>query len=148
MFGFGRNKANPFRTSNVNPSPSDDRAPGDGYFNAGWQNGATDDDRYHPHSANRLIGSGAGENGYYPSLAPLFGQHFRVGYFRYFGIDINNRMQSGEGDTTIGKPTVMRPPIIPRRNATPAGVRNAIAFVQSMPYETWRPIIPPLVSRR
>lgn len=147
---WSKKPGNPFKTSNVKPSPPDDRAPGDGYFDSGWQNGSVDDDYTHPHTGSRLIGGDNGDaiEGYYPGYAPLWGRHFRVGYFRYAGIDVNNRMQASESDTTIGKPTIMRPPIIPRRNVTPKGVRNAIIFVQSMPYETWQPIIPPLVSRR
>lgn len=147
---WSRKPSNPFATSNVKPSPKDDSYPGDGYFDAGWQNGGTDDDNYHPHALDYVLGHNNGDLtlGYYPGYATLWGSYFRIGYRGYLGIDVNNRMQAAESDTTIGMPTIMRPPIIPRRSVTPSSVRNAITFVQSMPYDTWQPIIPPLVSRR
>lgn len=134
----------------LKPSPIDDRTPS-GYFDNGGQNGSSDDDDIAivPFMA-RLVGriGGGVINSIYPSYAPLDGPHFRVGYQPYNGVARLNLMQSAESDSTIGKPTVMRPPLMPWRSASPLGVRNAINFVATMPYETWAPIIPPVVSRR
>ncbi len=131
--------------------PPDDRAPGDGYINAGWQNGSADDDaRHHKPFLSRRYGAGTGtdESAYRTGLQALQGAHFRIGYQGYFGVQDFAPMQSAMGDTVIGRPIVMRPPTIPRRSATPNAVRNALYFVQSMPGETWVPIVAPMVSRR
>lgn len=133
----------------LKPTPSDDRTP-TGYVDAGNQNMSADDDdiAIRPFLP-RLYGVMRGVlNSYYPSYAPMDGPHFRVGYQAYTGVSNAWPMQRAESDSTIGKPLVMRPPVIPRRNAGPGGVLNAITWVQSQPIETWAPIIPPIVARR
>lgn len=138
------------RARQLKPSPVDDRTPSGWFDDGGQNNSADDDDAAIVPFMPRLIGRMGGGilSSFYPSFMTLDGPHFRVGYQGYDGVAVRNFMQAGEADSTIGKPTVMRPPIIPRRNVTPLGVRNAINFVQSMPYETWYPIIPPPVARR
>lgn len=134
---------------NLKPSPIDDRTPS-GHFDQGGQNGSADDDdaAIRPF-LRRLLGRMAGTYiPRYPNRDVLDGPHFRVGYQGYNGVSDAFPMQRSAGDSTIGEPIIMRPPIIPRRSASPLAVRNAINFVQSMPYETWEPIIPPPVSRR
>lgn len=136
----------------LKPSPQDDRTP-TGWFDGGNQNGSSDDDdaALRPFFGPRLRGAMRGViNSFYPSYAPLDGAYFRVGYQFYTGIcnPLADRMQHAESDSTIGRPTIMRPPIIPRRSVGPAAVRDAINFVQSMPYESWGPIVPPPVARR
>lgn len=147
---FGRSKR---LNTNIKPSPPDDAPPGDGYFNAGWQNGSLDDDSRHIHqyAGGRRMGDSVGDRvpGYIPGYATLWGDHFRVGYHGYIGVQDPYPLESAQGEVYLGPGLLkMRPPIIPRRTATPASVRNAITFVQSMPGQTWYPIIPPLVSRR
>lgn len=140
------------RVLRFKPTPVDDRTPS-GYFDAGNQNLSADDDdaairpflpRLFTHRVGGVVSS------FYPSWLVLDGPHFRVGYQGYNGVQNPSQdyMQHAESDSTIGKPFRMRPPLIPRRNATIMGVRDAINFVQSMPYETWAPIIPPPVARR
>jgi hypothetical protein len=90
--------------------------------------------------------NGGDEPGFIPGYAPLFGPHFRIGYQGYFGIQPYDTVHAAESDSTIGLPTLIRPPLIPRRNATPAGVRDAIIFVQSQP-NSW-PVIQPNTVRR
>ena len=136
----------------LKPSPQDDRTP-TGYFDAGNQNGSSDDDdaSITPFFGPRLRGKPVTvDASIYPSYASLDGPHFRIGYQFYRGIcpPLENRMQGSASDSTIGMPLIMRPPIIPRRSVGPAAVRDAINFVQSMPYETWGPIVPPPVARR
>ena len=137
--------------SYLKPSPVDDRTP-TGYFDAGNQNGSSDDDNLAIRPfLPRLIGRARGViSSYYPSYSVLDGAHFRIGYQPYRGIQdpAQDRMQHAESDSVIGRPTIMRPPIIPRRSMGLNGVRDAINFVQSMPYETWAPIVPPPVARR
>jgi hypothetical protein len=146
---FGKRRDAPH--GNLKPSPLDDRTPS-GWFDGGGQNGSADDDdtAISPWLRPRLVATPNGNTlaSYYPSIAPLDGRSFKIGYQVYAGISEGWPMQRGANDSTIGRPIVMRPPLIPFRSASPMGVRNAISFVQSMPYETWMPIVPPMVSRR
>lgn len=134
------------------PTPVDDRTP-TGFFDAGNQNLSADDDNLSiPPALPRLFSRLAGGvlSSFYPSLMTLDGPHFRVGYFSYRGVQnpAQDLMQHAESDSTIGRPLRMRPPTIPRNSTNVRSVRDALIFVQSMPYETWEPIIPPPVSRR
>lgn len=139
----------------LTPPPADDRAPGDGFINAGWQNGSTDNDPTHIHQYSRRP-QRTGSNtipvpaiGYANGWETLQGPHFRVGYQSYIGVQDFAPLAMAQADAYVGPGTlIMRPPIIPRRTVQKGSVANAVLFVQSMPYQTWAPIVPPLVSRR
>lgn len=142
---------NPFRARNLAPAPADQRPYVQGYVNAGAITGSTNDDaaamhqyRGRNYGVPRVIPAIGYANGY----EALQGPHFRIGYQGYIGVQSFWPMQQGEADSTIGRAIIMRPPIIPRRTVSAHAVRNAINFVQSMPYQTWRPIVPPPISRR
>lgn len=68
--------------------------------------------------------------GYYPGYATLDGPHFRVGYHWYPGVTANYAPLSKDAANTrqLGGELIMRPPIIPRRNATIKGIGNALIF--------------------
>lgn len=69
-------------------------------------------------------------SGYYSGFAALDGPHFRVPHHFYPGVTADYHPMTGEGMNArqIGGEIVMRPPIIPRRNATRYGIGNALIF--------------------
>lgn len=108
----------------------------------------SDDDGFHIRPFARRSYApivGAPVSAYVPSYATLDGPHFRIGYQGYAGVSQFSIGES-ESDRHIGG-IRMRPPLVPRRGMGIDGVRNAITFVQSMPYESW-PVVMPRVSRR
>lgn len=130
----------------ANPSPPDDSYPGDGFVNQGWQNGSADDDAAAiVPTMPRLIGRAIDPlPSYVPSNAVLDGQHFRVGYTVYPGVSWPD-CGGSEGEVQLVM-TRIRPPIIPKRAASPQSVANAMTFVMMMPQGS--PMIMPQTVRR
>ncbi len=133
------------------PRPFDESPPPNSLRASGRLSNSVDDDSAHVHPMVRQWNRNGAPN--VPTLIPgvstLDGPRFRVGYFQYVGLPPGGRsfMNESEGDAVIGMPVVIRPPLIPRRAATVQGVRDAIIWVQSMPYAAWPMYNPPTVRR-
>lgn len=114
--------------------------------------GSADDDSaaIRPFRPRLFPGWGGGvddvPNGYIPSYGPFHGPHFRVGYQGYAGVQQYDVQHSSEGDSTIGRATRIRPPLIPRATASRGSVRDAIVFVASQP-NNWG-VVQPTATRR
>lgn len=136
------------------PSPHDDSLRGQFAVPAAASvvHGSADDDdtAIKPFLPRLLGGFGRGTDkvprGYIPSYAPLHGRHFRVGYQGYAGVVETSLDQQSEGDSVIGMPTRIRPPLIPRKSAGIQGIQDAMSFVMSQP-NNWG-VIQPRVTRR
>lgn len=130
------------------PSPPDDSYPGDGFVNQGWQNGSADDDAAAiVPTMPRLRGCAYPSPvlaSYIPSNATLDGPHFRVGYTMYPGVSWPD-VGGSEGEVQLVM-TRIRPPIIPKRAASPQSVANAMTFVMMMPQGS--PMLMPQTVRR
>ncbi len=135
------------------PVPADDRprTKVDAVIDDGWQHNSVDNDNQQiTPFLRRVLGavSSVPIAPYYSGAGALDGPHFRVGYQGYSGVT-QPRFQEAESSRQIGMPLRLRPPRIPRRNATPNGVRDAIIFVQSQPDGNGgSPTVMPRVSRR
>lgn len=135
----------------LKPRPESEFPPPQSLGDGSLSGSADDDDVHLHHPLVRRWSRNPAPSvaGYYPSRATLDGPRFRVGYFQYIGLPPGGEdsFMGSEGDSTIGKPMVARPPLIPRRSATPAALRDAIIFVQSMPNTAW-PMYNPETVRR